>query len=193
MNTNDYYFYNINSLKSDNIDKTQRNIMNTKFSNYYVSNFYPGASSTNDNHVEFATQEPNIFFNGSLNGLPPRSLIDVDSTLLLKTIDERGLEKLDLNARPFATIPYLGRGNADPVMESQLLQGESSLSPKSVSTIMETSFMPYREFSTDDFMNKRMNTIGNDNSSNLREGMDSRDVNRDTINQQSRPLAGGRF
>ena len=190
MNTNDYNFYNINSLKSDNIDKTQRSIMNTKFSNYYVSNFFPGASSTNDNHVDFATQEPNIFFNGSHNSLPPRSLIDVDSTLLLKTIEERSLEKLDLNARPFATIPYLGRGSADIVMESQLLQGESSLAPKSVSTIMENSFMPYREFITDDFMKKRMNTVG---TTNIQEGFDSRDINRDPINENSKPLSGGRF
>jgi hypothetical protein len=189
MSINDYYFYNLDSLKNDNIDKTQRSIMNTKFSNYYVSNFYPGASSTNDNHVQFATQEPNIFFNGS-HGLPPRSLIDVDSTLLLKTIEERSLEKLDLNARPFATVPYLGRGSGDPTLESQLLQGESSLAPKSVSTIMETSFMPYREFATDDFMKKRINTIG---SNNIQNGFDTRDANRDPINEQSRPVTGGRF
>jgi hypothetical protein len=195
MNVNDYYFYNINSLKSDAIDKTQRNIMNNKYSNYYLGNFYPGASSTNDNHVEFATQEPNIFFRGSLNGgIPARSLIDVDSTLLLKTIEERSLEKLDLNPRPFATIPYLGRGSADPTLELQLLQGESSLAPKSVSTIMENSFMPYRELMTDQYMQKRIDTIGNNNSSVLRDGLDTRDFNRDTFNdQQTRPNGGGKY
>jgi hypothetical protein len=112
---------------------------------------------------------------------------------LLKTTEERSLEKLDLNARLFVTIPYLGRGSADVGMESQLLQGESSLAPKSVSTIMETSFMPYREYMTDGFMKTRVETAGGDNSSGLREGFDSRNVNRDPINEQSRPLGGGRF
>jgi hypothetical protein len=177
MNTNDYFFYNINSLKNDNIDRTQRSIMNTKFSNYYVSNFYAG--STNDNHIDFATQEPNIFFNGSLNGLSPSSLIDIDSTLLLNTIEERSLEKLHLNARPYATIPFLGRGSADVVMESQLLQGESLITKKSVSTVMESSFIPYREQMVDEFMKKRISTIG----SNIQEGFDSRNINRDPINE----------
>jgi hypothetical protein len=169
--------------------------MNTKYSSYYTGNFYPGASSTNDDHVNFATQEPNIFFRGSVNGgIPARSLIDIDSTLLLKTTEERTLEKLDLNARPYATIPYLGRGSADPTLELQLLQGESSLAPKSVSTIMETGFMPYRELMTDQYMQKRMNIIGNDNSTLLREGFDTRDMNRDNVSVQvSRPNGGGAF
>jgi hypothetical protein len=172
MNSNDYYFYNIDSLKNDNIDKTQRNIMNTKFSNYYLGNYYSGQSSTNDNHVDFATQEPNIFFNGGPNGLPPRSLIDIDSTLLIKTTEERSLEKLNLNARLFVTIPYLGRGSVDPDVESALLQGESSLQPKSVGTIMEKSFMP--EQNIDKYMEKRMNTV-----SSIPEGFDSRGFQRD--------------
>ena len=188
MYSNDYYFYNINSLKSDSIDKTQRSIMNTKFSNYYVSNYLSGP--TNDNHINFGTQEPNIFFNGTSTGIPPSALIDVDSTILLKTIEERSLEKLDLVQRPFATIPFLGRGSVDITVESQLLQGESSFAPKSTNTIMETSFIPYREFVSDDFMKKRMNTVGD---TNIQEGYDSRDINRDPINEQSKPLSGGRF
>jgi hypothetical protein len=178
----------MNTLKSDTIDKTQRSVMNTKFSNYYVSNYYPGASSTTDNHVEFATQEPNVFFHGSLNGLPPRGLIDVDSTLLLKTTEERSLEKLDLHARPFATIPFLGRGSADTTLESQLQQGESSYAPKSVSTIMETSFAPYRDLPTDQFMQERMTRMGN---TNIQNSYDSRNTNNDPIN--SRPTQGGPF
>jgi len=173
----------MSTLKTDEIDKTQRNIMNTKFSNYYVANFYAGASSTNDNHVEFATQEPLITFNGTPVLAPglPRSLVDVDSVLTLKTIEERSLEKLSLNQRLFSTIPYLGRGSCDPTLESQLLQGESSLAPKSVSTIMETSFSPYTTLIQTDGMNKRMQIIGGNNSSILREGFDSRDMNNDPI------------
>lgn len=194
---NNYYFYNISSLKNDNIDKTQNSIMNTKISNYYVSNYLSESSSTKDNHIDFATQEPNIFFNGSMNGTPPRSLIDIDSTLLLKPVEERSLEKLSLNARPFLTIPYLGRGSVDVTTESQLLQGESSFAPKSVSTVMENSFIPYREINIDEYMKKR---IDNYNSTiNILEGYDSRDSNRDPItpnmlkNQQNRPTNGGIF
>ena len=41
------------------------------------------------------------------------------------------------------TVPYLGRGSAETNLESRLQQGENIYEKKSVSTVMDKSFMPY--------------------------------------------------
>ena len=58
-----------------------------------------------------------------MGGLPP-SAVDYDSLLIIKTEQQRAYEKLQLVQRPFLTVPYLGKGSADPVLESRLMQGE---------------------------------------------------------------------
>jgi hypothetical protein len=58
--------------------------------------------------------------------------------------------------RPFATVPYLGRGAGNPDLESQLQQGEVVNHQKSVSTIMEKSFMEHAMYPTDSAMNERV-------------------------------------
>jgi hypothetical protein len=69
---------------------------------------------------------------------------------------ERPLEKLMLTPRPFVTVPYLGRGSCDPVLESQLQQGELVSDKKSVSTVMEKSFSGYTMYPTDSVMEERV-------------------------------------
>jgi hypothetical protein len=66
------------------------------------------------------------------------------------------LEKLDIYSRPFATVPYLGRGSCNPDVESQLLQGETVSDRKSVATIMNQSFMPYTMYPSDDYMTEHV-------------------------------------
>ena len=43
---NNYYFYNISSLKNDNIDKTQNSIMNTKSFNGFPLEILPSMDAT---------------------------------------------------------------------------------------------------------------------------------------------------
>tara|TARA_B110000967_G_C18901767_1_gene576094 strand:- start:1161 stop:1580 length:420 start_codon:yes stop_codon:yes gene_type:complete len=83
-------------------------------------------------------------------------VVDNESNLLLKTEQERALEKLQLFERPFKTVPYLGRGSCDPALESQLQQGEMMSEKKSVSTIMEKSFADYSLYPTDNKMEKQV-------------------------------------
>ena len=71
-----------------------------------------------------------------LNGL----IIDNSSELSHNVVHDKPFEKLQLNPRPYLTVPYLGRGSVDPTLESQLMQGENSNEKKSMSTIMEESF-----------------------------------------------------
>ena len=156
----DYTFFNAARIGADAVDDTQRNVANGRYANYMLSNYFtePG----NSGHVNFATQQPNVMFSGVSNG-PGLigSLVDADSNLMFKTEQERSLEKLSLNQRAFVTVPYLGRGSCDPILEAQMLQGENSQDKKSVGTIMSKSFMDYTMHPLDNEMKNRVNDTRN--------------------------------
>jgi len=136
-----YTFNGPSRMRSDNTDKSQQTIMNTKFNNYMLSTYF--SENRSDNHVKFATEQPSMMFtgiNGGASGGINPFTVDVDSTLNIKKENARALEKLSLQQRPFLTVPYLGRGSCDTVLESQLKQGDIVANKKSVSTITEQSF-----------------------------------------------------
>jgi hypothetical protein len=139
---NSYLFNNMGHLSSDVSDQSQKNIHNTKFANYTLSNFFNDRASSQ--YVDFATSYPTIMASGTNwgVGLNPQ-YVDVDSALSMGGDNERPLEKLQLFPRPFLTVPYLGRGAGDPTLESQLQQGETVSDKKSVSTIAESLYGNY--------------------------------------------------
>ena len=148
---NNYLFNNLGRIGADVTDDTQRTVSNTKFANYMLSSYT--SDSLSDSHVRFATEQPSIMFSGTTRGNGINgSVVDSDSYLMLNTIGERPLEKLQLNARPFITVPYLGKGSCNPSIESQLLQGEMVSDKKSVNTIMENTFTGYTLYNSDDTM-----------------------------------------
>jgi len=149
----DYSFFNMGRIGSDPVDNTQRNIYNTRFSNYTLSSFF--SENVSDSHVQFATSQPNVMFTGIAGAGVNSNFVDVDSLIRLNQTNERSLEKLQLNERPFLTVPYLGKGSCNPVLESQLIQGENSNEKKSVSTVMTKSFMEYSLYPTDDKMKEQ--------------------------------------
>jgi hypothetical protein len=160
--TGNYMFNNMGHLGQDSVDETQRNVSNTRFATWTLSNYF--SESISDSHVHFATQMPTVMFSGSSNGPGlTGGLVDIDSTLLYQSESERPLEKLSLMERPFLTVPYLGRGSCDPTLESQLLQGELVHDKKSVSTIMEKSFSNYSLYPLDskaqEYVNNPANTV----------------------------------
>lgn len=141
----DYYFNNLGHMDADPVDGSQRTIQNTRFSTYNISNYY--IDNTSDSHVKFAIKQPTLTFTGmatghGLNG----AIVDTESVLIIKTVEERPLDKIQLNQRNYASIPYLGRGSCDPTLEHKMLQGQSMAEMKSTSTIMEKSFMGYTMF-----------------------------------------------
>lgn len=151
--SSDFSFYNLGRIGADYADHTQRQLMNTRMTNYTLGNYY--SEPTRDNHVDFATAYPNLMFGG--NGVHG-AVIDDHSKLMMGEVEQtRSLEKLSLNTRPFITVPYLGRGSCDPTLESQLIIGESSLQMKSVGTIMSQSFMDHSMHVLDDKMTERVN------------------------------------
>jgi len=144
-----------NQGRSDDIDTTQTNLDNTRFANYILSNFNNDQPSTE--HIQFATQQPAFNFNSMTHGSGLNGeAVDTDSNLVIKKEQDRALEKLQLFQRPFVTVPFMGRGFSNPVLESRLLQGESTLQQKSVGTVTEESFAPYSLMPLDAHMQQQV-------------------------------------
>jgi hypothetical protein len=151
----DYTFNNMGRIGADSTDQTQKNVYNTRFTNYTLANYF--SQNTSDAHVKFAIQQPTMMFSGMTNGHGLNgAVVDADSNLTLKVIQDRPAERVQLFERPFLTVPYLGKGSCDPALESQLQQGEMVGDKKSVSTIMEKSFNQYSLYPTDDKMEERV-------------------------------------
>jgi len=148
-------FNNTSRIGADIADNTRDTIANNRATDYMLSRCYQ--ENTPNLYVDFATQQPSVMFqaNAHGNGLNGE-VIDVDSNLLLKNTKERDLEKTELFQRPFLTVPYLGKGRVDPVLESQLQQGEIVSDRKSISTIMDKSFLTYSLYVTDEKMEDRV-------------------------------------
>ena len=127
-----------NAMGRIGVDSTQRNLSNTRYAEYTLDGVQNG-----DSYVQFATSAPTINFRGTVGGGLPGSAVDFDSLLMIKAEQQRAFEKLQLVQRPFATVPYLGRGAIDPALESQLRQGEAASERKSVSTNSETTHVEY--------------------------------------------------
>ena len=139
---NSYLFHNTSRIGSDMTDQTQRNVHNTRFANHTLSNYF--SKDTSDQHVKFAVAQPTMNFNGVSHGIGlTGSAVDHESKLMIKDVHSNPAEKVQLFTRPFATVPYLGRGSVDPQVESQLLHGEFVTDKKSSSTIMDKSFTEY--------------------------------------------------
>lgn len=137
---NDYTFGNMGRIGTDECDLSQRNVQNAKESNYMLTNFGL-AECGMAKPIQFATSQPNVFYKGSHHvGLGGCNI--GESTELR---DGLGLShpkcKIMLEQRPFATVPYLGRGSSDPVLESQIRHGELNGNRKTLFPASEVSHM----------------------------------------------------
>jgi hypothetical protein len=91
---------------------------------------------------DLALSQPAVNYSGShqvgINGCN----IDESSMLSLAELS-RGRSKLSLFQRTFTTVPYLGRGKSNPILESQIQQGDMFSNRKSVNNVTEMSFTNY--------------------------------------------------
>jgi hypothetical protein len=187
-----YTFNNMGRIGNDVTDQTQRTMYNTRFANHTLSNYF--SQNVSDGHIAFATNQPALMTGGTVLGAGVNSaLVDTESILNLKQVNERHYEKLQLFERPFLTVPYLGKGSCDPLLESQLQQGELITEKKSVSTIMEKSFSKYSLYPTDDKMEERVKNPAftvEESALNgwVRGGMSTREMSEDSqLSKQNRP------
>jgi hypothetical protein len=137
----DYTFFNMSRIGNDLCDQSQRNIQNVGYSNYMVTNYRPDCPMSSA--VDFATSQPFVNFTGSKQVGIGGCNIDQNSSLHLTELSKPSC-KISLHQRTFATVPYLGRGSSNPIMESQLQQGELANNRKTINPSSEVSHLTYR-------------------------------------------------
>tara|TARA_Y100000389_G_C17423632_1_gene498239 strand:- start:230 stop:814 length:585 start_codon:yes stop_codon:yes gene_type:complete len=141
-NVCDYKFYGLSDLKNDKCEKTESEIQNNQFGDYSVKNFF---DCNMDKAIKFATCQPNVFYKGGL-GFSDYcgSNIDTDSKLRIGGVQTSSPCKISLYERPFATVPYLGKGPVRPVIESQVQQGTITQLRKDCGSIMEKTYIKHK-------------------------------------------------
>ena len=107
-----------------------------------LNNFRPACPMSNA--VEFATSQPDVNFNGSFQVGIGGCNIDQNSELSHTRLS-RPKCKISLQERPFVTVPYLGRGKSNPMVESQLQQGDLGSNRKSVNPSSEVCYSNYTQ------------------------------------------------
>lgn len=164
-NINDYMFNNMARIGNDNCDLSQRNLQSTKKADYLLTNF--GANDClMKNSIEVALSQPNINYSGTKQMALEGCNVDTNSNLMLGSIQTNPKCRIDLQERPYLTVPYLGRGAGNPVLESQLAQGEQYSSRKSIDPSSEKSYIP---LSHPDLIPSLASTVTN--PANLVEGV----------------------
>jgi hypothetical protein len=137
------------------------------------------------NPIALATSQPGIMYNGGYNSGAGGCNIDNSSKLLIGSIQTHPRCHIDLFQRPFATVPYLGRGSVNPVMESQIQQGEQIVNKRSVSNLSEKSYIKYHQTPLLPAVQEKINNPANQIESVasdgwVRGGVPSRELTRDS-------------
>lgn len=138
----DYTFHKSSRIGQDECDKSQANIQNMAASTYMLDRFIP--TSPASNFVDFATSQLNMNFKGGYQVDIGGSNIDANSSLSRGALSKPKC-KISLIERPFATVPFLGRGKRNVVAESQILQGNLNINKKSVNPSSEVCYLGYSQ------------------------------------------------
>jgi hypothetical protein len=136
-----YNFDNLTRIGDDNCGVNARDVQNNAYGSYLTTNYFLGWCGMKK-PIQFATKQPNVFYSGGHGGAGGCT-INQDSDLKIGSIQTHPKCKISLQQRPFATVPFLGRGPPRPVLESRLLQGSSINDLKSCKTVTEKSFNQY--------------------------------------------------
>ena len=183
-NVSGYTFDNMSRIGLDQCNLSQTDIQNVASCNYVTQNFF-AADCSMKNPIALATTQPGIMYNGGYNSGAGGCNIDESSNLQIGTIQTNPKCRIDLFHRPFATVPYLGRGSVNPVMESQIQQGEQLVNKRSINNLSEKSYIKYHQTpllpAVQERMNNSTNKIESDASEGwVRGGVPSRELTRDT-------------
>ena len=140
--TKDFTFDSLSRIGDDSCGISERNLQNVSQSNYLLTNFF-SQDCAMKRPIEFATTQPNINYTGGYQVGAGGCNIDTNSDLLIGTINTHPKCRISLYERPFKTVPYLGKGKVNPVLESQIMQGDNYTNRKSVNMLSEQSYMGY--------------------------------------------------
>ena len=181
-NVSSYTFQNLSRIGLDDCNKSQTDIQNVASCNYQTQNFFASDCSMK-NPIALATTQPGIMYNGGYNSGAGGCNIDESYMLQIGTIQTHPRCRIDLFQRPFATVPYLGRGSVNPVMEAQIQQGEQIVNKRSVNNLSEKSYIKYHQTPLLPAVQEKIknSTIESDASQGwIRGGVPSRELTRDS-------------
>lgn len=139
-----FTFDNMSRIGFDQCCTDQNTIQNMEACNYMTQNYFSSDCSMKK-PIDLATTQPGIMYNGGWGSGSGGCNIDDSSKLLIGTIQTHPKCRIDLFQRPFATVPFLGRGSVNPVIEAQIQQGEQIVNKKSVNNLCEKSFIKYHQ------------------------------------------------
>jgi len=182
-NISNYTFDNMSRIGLDPCCIDQTTIQNMSYANYMLQNYF-ASDCTMKKPIDLATSQPGIFYNGGFNVGAGGCNINDSSNLQIGTIQTHPRCRIDLFQRPFATVPFLGRGSVNPVMESQIQQGESLVNKRSINNLSEKSYIKYHQTpllpSIQETMGNPSNYVeGAASSGWIRGGVPSRELTRD--------------
>ena len=141
-----YLFDSLSRLGDDKCYVSERTKQNSQYGTYNTTNYFAQNCGLKQ-PLDFATSMPNVFVNGGYgNSGAGGCNINNDSNLRIGSIQTNSKCRVSLQTRPFATVPYLGRGPHNPVQESVIQQGDMVINKKSCSTTTEQSHIDYRHY-----------------------------------------------
>jgi len=138
----DFTFNGMSRIGNDGCCIDQNSIQNSSACSYLLQNYFAQDCSMK-NAKALATSQPCINYSGGFGLGAGGSNVDESSKLLIGGIQTNPKARIDLFGRPFATVPYLGRGSVDPILEAQIQQGEAITSKRSVTRLTEKSYLKY--------------------------------------------------
>jgi hypothetical protein len=182
-NVSNYTFQNMSRLGLDDCNKTQTDLQNTASANYTLQNYFASDCSMK-NPISLATTQPGIMYKGGYNSGSGGCNINDSSKLLIGTIQTHPKCRIDLFHRPFATVPFLGRGAVNPIIESQIQQGELNVNKRSINNLSEKSYIKYHQTPLLPAVKERLTNPANSVESVasegwVRGGVPSRELTRD--------------
>jgi hypothetical protein len=182
-NVSSYTFDNMSRIGLDACCKSQEDIQNVATCNYTLENFFASDCSMKK-PIELATTQPGIMYNGGYNVGAGGCNINESSNLQIGTIQTHPRCRIDLFQRPFATVPYLGRGSVNPIVEAQIQQGELQINKRSINNLSEKSYIKYHQTpllpSVKDRVTNPVNSVeGVAKEGWVRGGVPSRELTRD--------------
>lgn len=171
-------------IGEDKCGLSQKGIQNVAQSNYMLTNFYVN-ECTMQKPIEFATNYKAMMFNapggvGNQCGLGGCN-IDINSDLLIGSVQTHPKCKVSLFQRQFATVPYLGRGVNNVDIETQILRNkeiQSSRKTNNPTSEVETNPLnryPLLPSIQDTITNPKYLVESSASSDWIRGGMSTRD------------------
>jgi len=141
----DYFFDNLTRIGNDSCGMNQRNVQNLNASNYTLNNFF-SSDCNMVRPIDFATNQPGINYTGSHQVGMGGCNIDTNSELFNGSIMTHPRCRISLFERPFKTVPFLGRGESNPLVESRLWQGDYNINKKSINPTSEVCFVNHEMY-----------------------------------------------